>query len=224
MHALANAIPRSRVVSVATIAHYCTSLVNRTSDRCWESWLGINTTGNAASFHPDAHRYGYLAYHTWFAIFDRLTLSADDVVMDLGCGKGRVVCAAAMYGIAESVGVEIDRALYDQAVTNAARLRRRRAPIRIVHAPAESVDFDPVTVVAMFNPFGAVTLNRVLDALEASLRRRPRTLRIVYANPELGKLLEARPWLDRHDGWQPGAWSRIKFPVDFYRHAPDEQT
>jgi len=202
---------------LSSFSHLCTSLVNRVSDLGWESRLGIRTTQNAPSPHPDANRYGYLAFHTYFSILDKLALTPGDVVVDLGCGKGRVVCAAAQYKIREAIGVEIDPALAAHAESNLKQLRQRRAPVRIECCSATEFDYSTTTAIVMFHPFGAETMNQVLDRLHDSLAAHPRTLRIVYANPEWGSLLAARPWLKLEARWPAARWSRVKFPIHFYR-------
>lgn len=200
-----------------SLSHCCTSFVNRLSDVRWESRLGVRTTRNAPSPYPDANRYGYLAYHSYFAALDLLKLGPSDVVVDLGCGKGRVVCAAAQYPIREAIGVEIDPLLAAMARHNVEQLRRQRAPARVVCESAVDFDFSTTTAIVMFHPFGADTMNQVLDRLAASLVENPRPLRIVYANPELSTVLTARPWLALEAKWTPGRWNRVKFPVHFYR-------
>lgn len=202
---------------ITSLPHLCTSLVNRVSDLGWESRLGVRTTRNAPSPHRDANRYGYLAFHTYFAALDVLKLQPHDVVVDLGCGKGRVVCAAAQYAIREAIGVEIDPMLATMAEHNTAQLRRRRTPTRIVCKSAVEFDYSTTTVIVMFHPFGADTMNQMLDRLATSLIEHPRELRIVYANPELSSVLAARPWLTLENNWQPSIWSRVKFPIHFYR-------
>jgi hypothetical protein len=216
MSVVAESSPQLPSFSADKFAHYCTSLVNRVSDAYWEARFGVRTKGDQASDHPDANRYGYLAFHTYFRILDRFALTRRDVVVDLGCGKGRTVCAAASYRVRKVVGVEIDPALHHIAETNAAWMRCRRAPVRIVHQSAVDFDYDPATAIVMFHPFGAETMSRVLDRIEASLAARPRRLQIAYANPVHGALLAARPWLTLVDAWTPGRWSRLKFPVQFY--------
>jgi hypothetical protein len=208
---------RFPLVSMPRLRHYGTSAVNRLSDLFWETRLGVRTVGDAPSQHYDANRYGYLAYHTYFSILNHFGLTRSDVVVDLGCGKGRAVCAAATYRIRLAVGVEIDPQLHAVAETNAAWMRCRRSPVRIDNGSAVDFNFDRTTAIVMFHPFGEVTMERVLDLLETSLAARPRTLQIAYANPVYGSLLAARPWLELSDVWTPGPWSRIKFPIHFYR-------
>src|SRR3954468_16985157 len=129
-----------------TLPRLCTSVLNRISDRYWENHFNIQTAGDAPSPHPDAHRYGYFAYHTSFSVFDHLQLKRSDVVVDLGCGKGRVSCLAASYPIKASVGVEIDPSLCAHAQANGARMRHRRAPLSFLCKSAVNFDYDDVTV------------------------------------------------------------------------------
>lgn len=208
--------PDYRFTPAPRLPHLCTSLLNRICDRYWESLFNINTRGGAPSPHPDAHHYGYLAYHTYFSIFDRLQLTPADVVVDLGCGKGRVVCIAARYEIKSAVGVEIDPPLCAAAQANGQRLRLRRAPVGFACQSAVDFNYDEASVVVMFHPFGADTMRAVLDRWAESLARRPRKFRVVYGNPLLSPMLAARSWLRLYECWEPGAWSRIKFPVHFY--------
>ena len=210
--------PTFVVGSQPKFAHYCTSIVNRIGDLLWERKLGVRPRGRAESPHHDAHAYGYLSYHTYFTILDRLLLQPSDVVVDLGCGKGRIVCCAACYDIREAIGVEIDPQLARSAKNNVSQLRLRRAPARITTESAIDFDFDATTVVVMFHPFGIKTLEGVLQRIDESCRRIPRRLRIVYANPLFDHVLAAQDSFTRYDAWLPKTWDRLKFPVYFYEH------
>jgi SAM-dependent methyltransferase len=206
-----------RFTPAPAFPRYCTSGLNRVDDRFWEMYFNIRTLGGAPSPHADANHYGYLAYHTYFSIFDRLRLKKSDVVADLGCGKGRVSCLAAHYKIRASIGVEIDPPLCELATENGARMRDRRSPLYFVCQSAADFSYDDVNIVVMFDPFGSETMRTVLGKWEASLSRRPREFRVVYGNPILSPMLAARPFLDLYECWNPGPWSRVKFPVHFYR-------
>jgi SAM-dependent methyltransferase len=208
--------PEYRYTPAPTIPRYCTSALNRVCDRYWEWYFNIKTLGGAPSPHADANHYGYLAYHTYFAIFDRLKLKPTDVVADLGCGKGRVSCLAASYQIAASIGVEIDPPLCDIARANGARMKHRASPVSFVCKSATDFDYDAVSVIVMFHPFGPDTMRTVLDRWEESLARRPRPFRVVYGNPWLSSIIANRRFLKLYEVWQPSTWSRVKFPVHFY--------
>ena len=210
--------PEYRFTPAPTLPRYCTSLINRLCDRYWERYFNIRTLRDAPSPHADANHYGYLAYHTYFSIFDRLNLQPTDVVADLGCGKGRVSCVAAHYTIKESIGVEIDQPLCRLAQANGKRMKHRRSALRFVCQSAVDFDYDAVNIIVMFHPFGSETLRAVLARWQESLERRPRALRIAYGNPVLSPMLAAKPFLQLYECWNPGTWSRVKFPVHFYQN------
>lgn len=205
------------------LPHYCTSFLNRLSDRLWERRLNVRTAGGQKSDYFDARAYGYLSYHTYLAIFDRLQLGPTDVVADVGSGKGRVVCVAATYNVREVIGIEIDLELCDMGRANATRMRGRRSPLRFVCRSATDYDFEGVTVIVMFHPFGEMTLRRMLVRLRESLEAQPRALQLVYCNPVLDAVVAEQPWLERYERWMPGTWSRLKFEISFYRHVRFER-
>jgi SAM-dependent methyltransferase len=210
--------PEYRFGPAPVIPRYCTSLLNRACDHFWERKLGIRTTGGAPSPHPDARHYGSLAYDTYFKIFNRLSLKRGDVVADIGCGKGRVVCVAATYPIDEAIGVEIDPTLCALGEKNGRALREPHAPVRFVCQSASDFDFTPVNTIVMISPFGEKTMDQMLARVEESLESRPRALQIAYGNPVLSPLLATKRWLKLFECWRPSKWSRVKFPVHFYRN------
>lgn len=95
-------------------------------------------------------------------------LIADDVVFDIGCGKGRAICHFAQQRVRKVVGIEISEQLCEIARTNARRLRNRRSPVEIINADAAIADVSEGTIYYMFNPFGEETLRDVLKNIETS--------------------------------------------------------
>ncbi len=144
------------------------------------------------------------------------TVSADDVFVDLGSGKGRAVLQAALhYPFRTVYGVELSESLHAVPVANLERVRPRlRCPdVRLLRADAREAELpDTVTVAYLYNPFGGEVFASVVDRFVASVDRNPRRLRIVYGNPleEAALLATGRVRLVRTGrGWRPGAeWSR----------------
>ena len=63
---------------------------------------GISTYGTSEDeFHPSSYRVLH-------RIFMHLGVTNDDVLADLGCGLGRVVCVGAQYPFRKIRGVELD--------------------------------------------------------------------------------------------------------------------
>jgi hypothetical protein len=207
----------NRFVDLPRFPSACTALMNRLSDLVWEKRLNIATAGRREIAHPDSIRYEPLPYFAVFKIMQRLALGPRDVAVDVGSGMGRAVCSAALYRVAEVQGVEIDADLNAIAAANVARMRGRRAPIRLHCQSATEFDFTPATVLLFFNPFGAATMRQVLARIRTSWSENPRPLRIAYINATCAHLLAAEPWLELAECWEMAAWSRVKTPVKFYR-------
>jgi SAM-dependent methyltransferase len=112
-------------------------------------------------------------------------ITPEDVFLDLGSGKGRIVLQATQYRFARVIGVEISEDLTLIARRNVAscRLSTRCGAVELVHSDALDYTIpDDVSVVYLFNPFRGATFAGVLRRLEESVDRHPRTLRVIYRN------------------------------------------
>ena len=85
----------------------------------WDKRLQIKTTGRDAS-NSDQYRYPYEP--TPYSVLERLANSGyirkKDVVIDYGCGKGRVDFFLAYQTKANTIGIEYDERIYQSAVEN----------------------------------------------------------------------------------------------------------
>jgi predicted RNA methylase len=163
--------------------------------------------------------YVTIPYRGILRILDALSLSSSDVVVDLGCGKGRVVCCASLSAVARVIGVEDAKELCEIAQNNVRGMRGKRAPATVIHGKAEDFDYSQGTVFYMFHPFGASTLRSVLTAIHNNIQHGRRFIRIVYVNPRHDSVLEAASWLERYEHW-PAAETRsrsVGHAVSFWR-------
>jgi predicted RNA methylase len=161
---------------------------------------GMNTRGivrNGAVVHGadgtgDGTFYQATPVRTFRRIVDAAGMVPDRTTfIDLGCGRGRAVLLAAQAGFARSIGVDLDPQLCAQAQDNVRRSRLSRSggrpptgQIEIRVGDAAEADLPPEDLlVFLFNPFGAQTLERVLDRLYASHVRHPRRITVCYSHP-----------------------------------------
>lgn len=169
----------------------------------FERKLGIDTRGrivteNKISLYRDESNYSAAPYIVTRKVLLNLSPSKDDVLMDYGCGKGRIVCfAAAQTSVNRVVGVELYKHLYDAALANINNLNNKKAEIDVFHADAVNFTaIDNVTIFIIFNPFREKTLEKVLKNIESSLKINPRTIHIAYCpTPNLARLFEDTGWL-----------------------------
>lgn len=87
-------------------------------------------------------------------LFDHIGITADDVVIDLGAGDGRVVAAAALHGC-RAIGIE-----HDGELVAAGQRRIEAAGVggraEMVHGDARTADISAATVVIVFLPIDVV--------------------------------------------------------------------
>lgn len=150
---------------------------------------GIDTAGRQFEpehFHSEWTYYGPSGWFYLRRALRKRDVRPTDVFVDFGSGKGRVLFQAARYPFARVVGVEISERLNEVARQNIARNRHRLLcqDVTLVTADAASFEVpDDMTVAYFYHPFGGTTFECVIDNIVASLDRRPRTLKLIYAYP-----------------------------------------
>jgi SAM-dependent methyltransferase len=139
-------------------------------------------------FHPDRVPYQPSDWQSLRRALRVRPAGADDVFVDFGSGKGRVVLEAARLPFRRVVGVEISAKLNDVARANVERERHRLAckDVQLVTADAAAFDVpDDMTFAYFFHPFAGETFREVVGNIVRSLERRPRTVTLVYVCPAL---------------------------------------
>ncbi len=169
-------------------------------DHYYDKKLGIETSEvlvfkERISLYKDDEAYYPINYYILEKVIDYLKLSDDDIFIDFGCGKGRVIFFAALEKIKKVVGIELRKELVDIAKRNLHSLKLNNTPIEIINADAANFNIKNETVFFMFNPFGRKTLARVVDNIRESLIVNPRIIRIVYFNAVHYDLLDSQDWL-----------------------------
>jgi SAM-dependent methyltransferase len=182
-----------------------------------ELYLGIRTSGServpaGAVFIP----YVPIPYRAIGPILSRLNLGPNDVFVDVGCGKGRVLCCASRSPVRKVIGIDFDERLVRAAEENAHRVRGRRAAIECRHARAEDFHYGDATVLYLYHPFERPIMDRFL-ARVAATRTVDRPLRIAYANAVHDIALRENEWLTKEDEWPPTRINAFPYIVTFWR-------
>jgi SAM-dependent methyltransferase len=129
------------------------------------------------------------AWHVLPRALRTLRAGRDDVLVDFGCGKGRILHQAAKWPLKRVIGVEIsqDLAEFARRLVDAHRSEYRCHDIEVVVGNAAEFDVpDDLTIAFMFDPFRGKTMDAVLRNLIASMDQRPRRVRLIYVNPVEG--------------------------------------
>jgi SAM-dependent methyltransferase len=119
--------------------------------------------------------------------------------LDIGCGKGRVVAVAAHYHFEKITGLDFSEELCEDAIKNTNRIKQKFPGISIEIINRDALDFDipdDICTIFFFNPFDAEMMCVVLDNIIKSLEKKPRPLRVLYANPQYKFLFLERGFVE----------------------------
>jgi SAM-dependent methyltransferase len=199
-----NSVQRRGAVPTLTLAWDTAVLyVKEFPDRCLDFARGTETSRvveaaelKGASAHGEhGFRYHPTASRPFRKLMRSLRIPSEQVFLDIGSGKGRVLILALDFGFKRIVGVEHSAQLCEVARRNLASVLRRRGsttPVEIQCRDAAEYDFqDDETVIYLYNPFDAVVLAKVMERLCASLRRAPRKIWLIYLHPRWHSAIEA---------------------------------
>jgi len=135
--------------------------------------------------NPDRCRTEHSNYYVLRELFRYISVKPNDVLVDIGCGDGRVISFWLNLGLKNQIiGVEID----EQTAKSTQRRFSRYQNVKIIHGNGASHPPESGTLFYLFNPFGGSEML----AFERALRGR--NVRImIYAFHDL-KPFEHAQW------------------------------
>jgi len=144
--------------------------------------LRIQTCGRdelgADEYH---HPYEPTPYSVLERLADSGLIAKDDVVLDYGCGKGRVGFFLSYRTKAKTIGIEYDYRIYQSALENR---KTAKAKTDFVLTRAEEYAVPPdVTCCYFFNPFSVEILRKVMARILESYYEAPREMLLLFYYP-----------------------------------------
>ena len=152
------------------------------SESKWDKLLQIKTAGRDES---GADEYHHPYEPTPYNVLERLASSGligkDDVVLDYGCGKGRVGYFLSYRTKAKTIGIEYDERIYANALKNQ---KNAKAKANFLLTRAEAYEVPPeVNRCYFFNPFSVEILHKVMARICDSWYVHPREIFLFFYYP-----------------------------------------
>ncbi|MDD4772361.1 MAG: SAM-dependent methyltransferase [Eubacteriales bacterium] len=146
--------------------------------------IKIRTTGQDV-YGADLHRFAYEA--TPYTVLERLAdsglITENDVILDYGCGKGRVSFFLSYRTRAKSIGLEYDKNIYYGAAENQ-KTAVSADRVSLLRYYAEDYEVPPeVNRCYFFNPFSAEILEKVMAGIIESCYNDPREILLFFYYP-----------------------------------------
>ena len=153
-------------------------------EHSWDKLLQIQTVGRDDT-NSDEYRYPYEP--TPYAVLERLVdsglIGEENVILDYGCGKGRVDFFLSYRTKAETIGIEYDEHIYRSALENRKNVIARVKPrFKLTRAEEYEVPAQ-VDRCYFFNPFSAEILHTVMARILESYYENPREIFLFFYYP-----------------------------------------
>lgn len=153
-------------------------------ENTWDKLLKIKTGGRDDS---GADQYHYPYEPTPYSVLERLAgsglFSKKDLLLDYGCGKGRVSFFLAYQTRMKSIGIEYNDRIYQTALNNQdTAVCGQRCCFELVNAQDYEVP-EQVTRCFFFNPFSVTILRRVIKRILESYYQNPREILLFFYYP-----------------------------------------
>ena len=150
----------------------------------WDKLLQIKTSGRDDS-KADQNCYPYepSPYSVLERLANRGLICKKDVVLDYGCGKGRVDFFLTYQTKAHTIGVEYDERMYQSALENR-KTAVSGAKTKFVWSRAEAYEVpQEVNRCYFFNPFSVEILREVMKRIVESHDKNPRDMLLFFYYP-----------------------------------------
>ncbi len=153
-------------------------------EKTWDSSLRIQTCGRDALGADEYHHpYEPTPYSVLERLADSGLIGKDDVVLDYGCGKGRVGFFLSCRTKAKTIGIEYDARIYQGALENQKTTISRIKPNFVLTRAEEYEVLPDVNRCYFFNPFSVEILHRVMARVIESWYENPREIFLFFYYP-----------------------------------------
>ena len=150
----------------------------------YDKLLKIKTSGRD-DLRADTYRYPYEP--TPYEVLERLASSGyigkKDVVLDYGCGKGRVEFFLSYQTRAKTIGIEYDETIYAKALENQKSAAVGGKTVFLLQNAENYEVLEEVNRCYFFNPFSAELLRKVMARILDSFYANPREILLFFYYP-----------------------------------------
>jgi len=161
-----------------------------------------------------AHRQTSTGGHYLESVLNSLQITSNDVIIDVGSGKGGAIITLSKYPFAQIAGVEISSDMVRIAQENLAKLRI--ADIKFYCDDASKFnEFDRFNYIYMANPFPCQIMDEVMINVKESLTENPRKMTIIYYMPLCHDIILNSGLFE-----QVATVKRGRYPFFIYKHIP----
>lgn len=159
-------------------------------EQYYEKLLNIKTSGEQKIFNDSPHynRYEPTSYSVLEILSKQYNFTAEDHIVDFGCGKGRLNFYINHFFDSTVIGIEMNNFFYKQAIDNKRdylkKHKKKANKINFLNCFAEEYTINPTdNKFYFFNPFSLQIFIKVIENILISVESYERTADIILYYP-----------------------------------------
>lgn len=150
----------------------------------WDKLLHVKTTGRDDS---RADQYHYPYEPTPYAVLERLGnsgyITKKNILIDYGCGKGRVDFYLSYQTRCRTIGIEYDERIHAGAMENKKTAVSGGRTEFVLGSAEEYEVIEGADRFYFFNPFSITLLRKVMNKIQESYYKKPREIFLFFYYP-----------------------------------------
>lgn len=159
-------------------------------EQYYEKLFNIKTSGEQKIFNESPHynRYEPTSYSVLEILSKQYNFTAEDHIVDFGCGKGRLNFYIHYFFDSTVIGIEMNNFFYKQAIDNKRdylkKHKKKENKINFLNCFAEEYTINPTdNKFYFFNPFSLQIFIKVIGNILISVEDYERTIDIILYYP-----------------------------------------
>ncbi|MDP4090322.1 MAG: SAM-dependent methyltransferase [Bacillota bacterium] len=159
-------------------------------EQYYEKLMNIKTSGEQKIFNESLHynRYEPTSYTALEILSEQYTFTAEDSIVDFGCGKGRFVFYINHFFSSAMTGIEMNKFFYTESVDNKRNYfkinKNKTDNIHFLNSFAEKYKINPSdNKFYFFNPFSVQIFAKVIKNILVSYEEYERIVDIILYYP-----------------------------------------
>jgi SAM-dependent methyltransferase len=159
-------------------------------EQYYEKLLNIKTSGEQKIFNESMHynRYEPTAYSALEILSKKYKFTAEDNIVDFGCGKGRLNFYINHFFDSSITGIEMNTFFYKEAIENKRdylkKHSKKKININFLNCFAEEYNINPSdNKFYFFNPFSIQIFIKVIRNILISVEKYERTVDVILYYP-----------------------------------------
>ena len=159
-------------------------------EQYYEKLLNIKTSGEQKIFNESLHynRYEPTSYSALEILSKQYKFTAEDSIVDFGCGKGRLNFYINHFFNSTITGIEMNTFFYKEAIENKRdylkKHKKKSININFLNCFAEEYNINPLdNKFYFFNPFSVQVFTKVIKNILISVEDYERTVDIILYYP-----------------------------------------